>query len=203
MTEGIVYVLTNPALPGIVKIGKTTRVVSARLNELYSTGVPLPFKCAYAARVEDESKVERAFHQAFGPDRINSRREFFDIEPEQAIALLELMALEDMTTQLKQEADSVDVEAKASSERFERSRRPPLNFIEMGIPAGATLHFEDGETTCAVLDERRVIYEGENCYLSGLTKRLLDTERKIHPTRYWSYGDQSLSRLYVETYGER
>ena len=81
MTEGIVYVLTNPAMPGIVKIGKTTRGVSARLNELYSTGVPLPFRCAYAARVEDESKVERAFHQAFGPDRINPRREFFDIEP--------------------------------------------------------------------------------------------------------------------------
>ena len=203
MTEGIVYVLTNPAMPGIVKIGKTTRVVSARLNELYSTGVPLPFECAYAARVDDESKVERAFHQAFEPYRINPRREFFDIEAEQAIALLELMALEDMTPQLQQEAESVDVEAKASSQRFERSRRPPLNFIEMGVPVGATLHFEDGETTCTVLDDRRVKYEGENCYLTGLTKKLLGTERKIHPTMHWSYGDQSLSRLYVETYGER
>ncbi|MFT7387743.1 MAG: hypothetical protein ACI8VC_000984 [Candidatus Endobugula sp.] len=41
---GIVYVLTNPAMPGIVKIGKTSRdSVDARLNELYSTGVPVPF----------------------------------------------------------------------------------------------------------------------------------------------------------------
>ena len=49
MAEGIVYVLTNPAMTGIVKIGKTTRGMSARLSELYSTGVPLPFECAYAA----------------------------------------------------------------------------------------------------------------------------------------------------------
>ena len=41
-------------MPGIVKIGKTTYGMGARLNELYSTGVPLPFECAYAARVDDE-----------------------------------------------------------------------------------------------------------------------------------------------------
>jgi hypothetical protein len=41
-SEGIVYVLTNPAIPGMVKIGKTCRGMAARLNELYSTGVPSP-----------------------------------------------------------------------------------------------------------------------------------------------------------------
>ena len=51
MSEGIVYVLTNPAMPGMVKIGKTGREVEARLNDLYTTGVPLPFECAYAGRV--------------------------------------------------------------------------------------------------------------------------------------------------------
>jgi len=41
--EGSVYVLTNPAMPNMVKIGKTTRDVELRLVDLYSTGVPLPF----------------------------------------------------------------------------------------------------------------------------------------------------------------
>ena len=84
MNEGIVYVLTNPAMPKLVKIGKTGRGVETRLNDLYTTGVPLPFECAYAARVEDMDKVEKAFHNAFGPYRVNPRREFFEIEPEQS-----------------------------------------------------------------------------------------------------------------------
>ena len=125
MPEGIVYILTNPAMPGIVKIGKTTREMDARLNELYSTGVPLPFECAYAAWVGDETQVERAFHQAFGPYRVNPKREFFNIEPEQAIALLELMAQEDLTPAIQREAENVDRDANASAERFKRQRRPP------------------------------------------------------------------------------
>ena len=37
MNEGIVYVLTNPAMPKLVKIGKTGRGVETRLNDLYTT----------------------------------------------------------------------------------------------------------------------------------------------------------------------
>ena len=80
----IVYVLTNPAMPGIVKIGKTTRDnPQVRMNELYTTGVPLPFECAIAINTEDEqaSNLEIALHTAFGPYRLNPSREFFEIEP--------------------------------------------------------------------------------------------------------------------------
>ena len=61
MSEGIVYVLTNPAMPGMVKIGRTGRQVEARLSDLYSTGVPLPFECEYAARVKDQNERERVW----------------------------------------------------------------------------------------------------------------------------------------------
>ena len=55
--EGIVYILTNAAMPGLVKIGMTARAeIEARMNELYSTGVPLPFECSYAGRVPDVKK---------------------------------------------------------------------------------------------------------------------------------------------------
>ena len=203
MTEGIVYVLTNPAMPGIVKIGKTTRGMGARLNELYSTGVPLPFECAYAARVDDESKVELAFHRAFGPYRINPRREFFDIEPEQAIALLELMALEDMTPALREEANQVDVEAKAGADKLKRSRRPSLNYLEMGIPEGATLLYQDGETTCTVLDGRHVQFKGQSCSLSAITAELMGQPgRPIRGPSYWTYNGRNLAELYEETYSQ-
>ena len=35
--EGTVFVLTNPAMEGLVNIGKTTRDVSLRLADLYTT----------------------------------------------------------------------------------------------------------------------------------------------------------------------
>ena len=49
---------------------------------------------------------------AFGPYRINPGREFFEIEPEQAITLLQLMITEDVTPELQEEASDVDVESK-------------------------------------------------------------------------------------------
>ena len=58
----------------MVKIGKTTRDVEIRLTDLYSTGVPLPFECEYAARVKDVDKKEKAFHTAFEPSQVTPKR---------------------------------------------------------------------------------------------------------------------------------
>ena len=198
--SGIVYVLTNPAMPGIVKIGKTSRdSVDARLNELYSTGVPVPFECAFAGRIADEGKVERAFHMAFGPYRINPKREFFEIEPEQAIALLELMVIENVTPQLQQEADSVDESTKEASKKL-KARRPVQNYVEMGIPIGSILEFTQGDSRCEVVSGRRVKFNGEDYSLTALTKKLLETDSPLQPSPYWSYQGKKLSKIYEETY---
>ncbi len=200
MAEGIVYVLTNPAMPKLVKIGRTSRGMEVRLSELYSTGVPLPFECAYAARVSDEGKVERAFHQAFGPYRVNPKREFFEIEPAQAIALLELMALEDVTPAMQHEAEQVDTEALASVERFKKARKPPLNFLEVGVPLGSTLVFTEGEQTCIVSDPRRVEFEGEIYSMSRLAKRLTGLDRALRGSAYFTYNGRRLSDIDDEIY---
>lgn len=197
---GIVYVLTNPAMPGIVKIGKTSRgSVDARLNELYSTGVPVPFECAFAGRVTDESRIEKAFHLAFGPYRLNSKREFFQIGAEQAIALLELMVNEDVTPALQAEADKVDVEAKAGSDKL-KARRPVQNFFEMGIPEGAILKFSQADLDCTVLNGRRVVYDDEETSLTALTQKLLNTDRPLQPSPYWLFSGRRLSDIYNDTY---
>ena len=199
-TYGVVYVLTNPAMPGLVKIGKTSRgSVDARLNELYSTGVPVPFECAFAGKVEDESKVEKAFHSAFGPYRINPKREFFQIEAEQAIALLELMIVENVTPDFQEEASSVDKEAKAGSDRL-KAKRPVQNFLEMGLPVGADILFQDGVTTCQIASGRRVSFDGEDFSLTALTQKLLDTDRPLQPSPYWTYQGKRLIDIYEETY---
>lgn len=49
--HGLVYVLSNRVMPGLVKIGMTTRSeIDARLRELYTTGVPVPFDIYYPWR---------------------------------------------------------------------------------------------------------------------------------------------------------
>jgi T5orf172 domain len=200
LNTGIVYILTNPAMPGIVKIGKTSRgSIDARLNELYSTGVPVPFDCVFAGRVIDESKVEKAFHLAFGPYRLNPKREFFQIEPEQAIALLELLISEDVTPTIQAEADKVDTGAKAGADKL-KLQRPVQNFIEMGIPVGSILQYTQGDASCTVINGRRVNYDGEDISLTALTKKLLDTERPLRPAPYWLFNGRRLSDIYNDTY---
>ena len=55
----IVYVLANPAMPGIAKIGMPDRTdVQRRMSELYSTGVPLPCGCVIARQIEDRVAAE-------------------------------------------------------------------------------------------------------------------------------------------------
>ncbi len=78
--RGIFYILTNDAMPGLVKIGKTQMDdVQKRMDQLYSgiTSVPLPFHCLFAAEVEDCDKMEKLAHRVFKEARLNPRREFF------------------------------------------------------------------------------------------------------------------------------
>lgn len=199
----IVYVLTNPSMPGLVKIGKTTQIdLSARLSQLYTTGVPVPFECAYACEVEDCSKVERAFHLAFGGQRVNPKREFFSIEPERVIAVLSLLAVADATPQVEQELSAgLDSDDRQSRETLKRSRRPRMNLGEMGIPVGAQLVYrDDAEATVTVLDDKTVDLRGEALSLTAATQRLMGTDYQVSPTPYWSYDGRSLRSIYEDTY---
>ena len=140
--EGIVYVIKNPAFPNLVKIGITTRdEVNVRMSELYTTGVPLPFECVYAGKVDDPKIVEAASHHAFLNPRVNPLREFFDIDESQAIAILKLLTNEDVTPVISNELEKVDEVSKKASKKYSKSKRPPQNFIEMGIEIGETLIF--------------------------------------------------------------
>ena len=199
-SKGIVYVLTNAAMPGLVKIGKTAQKdLNKRLEQLYGTGVPVPFECAFAGIVDDHSKVENAFHNAFGPYRYNPRREFFAIEPDQAIALLELLVIEEVTSQVSEEAERVDPQSNRARDKL---RRPNFNFTEMNVPPGAQLDFARGaEHKCRVVDERKVEYEGEIWSLTALTKELLGAPRSVAPLPHWLYDGRKLSDVYEETYG--
>lgn len=85
---GKVYALINPSMPGLVKIGKTTRNSERRAGELDTTGVPTPFTVLYEADVVDCHEAERQVHAALASFRVSGRREFFRVEPRHAVAAL-------------------------------------------------------------------------------------------------------------------
>ena len=199
---GIVYVFSNPAMPGIVKIGFTTRDnVDERLKELFTTSVPVPFECEYACKVVDYYAVENALQIAFSPSRINPQREFFKIEPEQAIVILKLLSKEDITPQVmkefKSEMDPNDVEA---GQRLKKQKKPPLNYNEMGIEIGSKLKFIKDEIEVVVASDRKVIFHQEEMSLTKATREILNLDYDVQPTRYWTYNGKNLSDIYNETY---
>jgi len=81
MSAGFLYVLINPAIPGLAKVGRTTRNPSERVAELSSaTGVPSPFLLAYQHPVVDCTSAERWVHAELERQgyRHASNREFFN-----------------------------------------------------------------------------------------------------------------------------
>lgn len=88
---GYVYILKNEAMPGLIKIGYTTRTVEERANELYEgiTGVPMPFEIVYEYSCEEPQKLEREMHKKLTAHRINENREFFKYSADDAFQLLQ------------------------------------------------------------------------------------------------------------------
>jgi hypothetical protein len=83
---GHVYVLTNPAIPGQCKIGFTTRTPETRAKELGDhSGVPDEFAVFGSVEVPYPARFERIMHKVLESKRYRSEREFFTLEPEQAM----------------------------------------------------------------------------------------------------------------------
>lgn len=78
--HGYVYVLINSSMPGLIKVGMTTRSVEERAEELsHATGVPTAFVVAYKVEVNDCAAGEAYVHSVLGDKgyRVNKNREFF------------------------------------------------------------------------------------------------------------------------------
>lgn len=171
--EGIIYILSNPSMPGIIKIGKTTKEdVKLRMKELYSSGVPLPFECEYAARVKSIDDVEKALHTAFSPNRLNPRREFFEIESGQAIAIIKLLEIQDVSPLVEQEANVIEAMELEAGKAYAQ-KRPRMNFTEMGIPKGSELVFNNNAEIAIVISDRTVKFRNVETSLTNATRMAL------------------------------
>ena len=93
---GYVYILTNPSFrEDWVKIGKTTNM-EERLRTLYNTSLPLPFEVFATLKTAKYNEAEKLVHryiERFTNLRIEKKREFFNVKPEEALEIFKDVSL--------------------------------------------------------------------------------------------------------------
>lgn len=195
----IVYILTNEAMPELVKIGATSREeVAERIAELSGhTGVPLPFICHFAGELnEHPENVEKLLHQVFAEYRINPKREFFRIDPEKAVLALRLAQAKDVTPQFQSKPDPE--EAKAIE--VAQNKRSRTDLAKLGIHPGEKLTFSrDPSITCEVAPGNKVIYQGSTMSSSAAAvlalQSLGNSSTSVSGPDYWMFNNKTISDI--------
>lgn len=86
--KGNVYVLSNKSLPGIYKIGITSRSPYVRADELSTTGLPTEFKVEYYITVDEYDLIEKRVHAKLSNE--NAGKEFFKCRLEKCISTVRI-----------------------------------------------------------------------------------------------------------------
>ena len=97
---GWVYILSNPAMPELLKIGFTERDPSSRAKEIsQDTGVPSEFIVDYQVYSSCPYELESVVHELLQRYRLNNNREFFRCSHASAIEAIKraivILGLED------------------------------------------------------------------------------------------------------------
>jgi PAS domain-containing protein len=188
MTE-IVYILTNEAMPGYVKIGMTNNSVLERLKQLDRTNIPLPFECYYACEVENARTEETWLHSIFSDRRVRDEREFFKIDPERVVAAVRRIQKKDITPK-----EFLNVTKEEQDELEEvKEKRARLDFERYKIPVGSMIAYSrDNSIKAKVLDKNRIELNGKITSLSESARELLGYKQNVAGTLYWMYEDETL-----------
>lgn len=121
MARGFVYVLINPAMPGLLKIGRTAGTSEDRAAELSAvTGLPTPFVVACEWYTSDCDTAEAQVHKRLDAQRYSNDREFFRLPLKDAIRIISGICAEF-------ESRPDDLETTA------RSYRPNLEFFSVSF----------------------------------------------------------------------
>jgi hypothetical protein len=82
---GYVYILSNPGIPKLLKIGQTSGSIQRRVDQLSAaTGVPTPFVIEAYFVSQTPSADEKKLHAALASLRVTGR-EFFEVSLSDAL----------------------------------------------------------------------------------------------------------------------
>jgi len=129
--KGWVYVISNEAMPGLVKVGFTSKDPEARARQLDNTGSPHPYLVCYEILVEDPRRVERLAHGSLSGKSEN--KEWFRCSIEEAISAIKHSAGEKIITEIYTRSDRLRAEVlqqvENGLENIERNHKEALEGI--------------------------------------------------------------------------
>lgn len=165
MGKGYIYIMTNPALKDMVKIG-FAKDVEARRKQLSTTALPYNYEVYATYETEgnlEDKKLHKMIDNLNKELRVSKNKEFFIMTPQEAYELLEAIATISGTTgKLKK--------IKEKESKKQNVKKPPVNFTKCGIPIGAKLvYIEDPSIVVEVVSERKVLYKDEITSLSAIS----------------------------------
>lgn len=209
MSNGVIYILTNPSFPDFVKIGFASNL-ERRLKELNrSESVPFAFR-VYAVYETNGKLTDKELHKLI--DMLNPdlrsietfdgktrRKEFYAMTAEDAYSLLESIAKISGTlarlNRMKPEGHEV-LDEQTAKEISEESRRGPFKFSMCGIKPGEKVQFTDNPSIEAVVvDDRHIEYNGETTSLSALAKELKGFDHVTQGPKWFMYKGEILSEM--------
>ena len=219
--KGYVYILTNDSFrEDWVKIGRSSRPVDVRSKELDNTAVPLPFKIYATIQTTKYTNVERIVHKQIDrltDLRIRQNREFFNVEPTQALdILLDLATAIDDAVVMQYVDDkpvqlypSINNEKPQAVNMEKHVQRKPFEFAMVGLKDGDMITFAPLNIQVKVNGKNKVEFEGRLWSLSAFTGTYLPIEKQNNSgayqgPKYFTYNNKTLwdLRLELEKQGE-
>lgn len=107
--KGWVYVITNKAMPGLVKVGYSTKDPELRAGELNHTGSPHPYLVEYELLIEEPYQIEQKTHRLLSSKR--EAKEWFRCSPEEAVVAIKQIAGNGAITETYKRAERAKAEA--------------------------------------------------------------------------------------------
>lgn len=189
MAKGYIYIMTNPCLKDMVKIGYATDV-EMRRKQLSTTALPYDYE-VYAVYETPGNLEDKKLHKLIdnlNPDlRVSKNREFFIMSPEDAYELLETIAIISGSQEklYRKKEKSKDL----GSASF---RNPPIDFYKCGL--------KDGDELVCIMDEgvrpivqgkHKVLYNNEFTSLTAVMKEITG-KTVISGPSYFSFNGELL-----------
>lgn len=111
MSKGYVYVLSNPSIPGLLKIGQSINGGKSRASNLFQTGLPTPFILEFEMLFNDCANAESSVHSGLSDFREAQNREFFRVSVYEAIVAILTVAAHEIDHQMMPVAVATAIEA--------------------------------------------------------------------------------------------